>query len=522
MKKLIIFLFFLMSSVNGLTTIESLPYTCSTASETYRVSGNLSINSGNAITISANGITLNGGGNTITFGLTGTSSCIVLGQNVTGLIIDSMNTKQGHHGVHAFSNAGTRLFTGLVIKNSIFLHDSVGSACIYAENLSGTNSIEISNCSLYVNATTHLEGHGIEISGSAGVTTLTGRIHHNKIDLGDSLWAGRSSCAAFMFTAGNIQIDSNNVYLKQAYQGEGIRFYGDSKNHVYGNNVYMYGHNTRGIMMDGNSDSCNVHDNYIYMDVADVPSGGSESQSYGIRVRFGSDSNSIYNNTIMAVGGLTNGICIGGAEAPPNQSPKNNYIYSNTITSNYYCVQIYDGTLDSTLFENNKYISTGSDPTIFARTDASATKQITFSSDTFTWIGTYAVIFNDFYGSPIDPILFLNCNIDTVDVSGTYGTDFLFGSNTDITVDSIAPIKGKRSSILKFYVQNLPDSSATIHAHLNSIDLGLPGRWSGNQVWDTIPSWMPRGYYVPRLFNDTDTLAVSPTRFRVLVPEIIN
>ncbi|MBU2249864.1 MAG: hypothetical protein KKD77_24170 [Gammaproteobacteria bacterium] len=100
-------------------------------------------------------------------------------------------------------------------------------------------------------------------------------------------------------------------------------------------------------------------------------------------------------------------------------------------------------------------------------------------------------------------------------------SDWWYFEPEETVIDSIAPVKGKRSSLDTVYVTYLPDSSATTELRYNAVELNKPQQWSDGMVIDTIPSWMPRGYYTPRLFDGTDTLAVSPTRFRVLVPEII-
>ena len=89
------------------------------------------------------------------------------------------------------------------------------------------------------------------------------------------------------------------------------------------------------------------------------------------------------------------------------------------------------------------------------------------------------------------------------------------------TIDSISPIKGKRLSLDTIYVTNLPDSSATTEVRFNAVELNKAQQWSDGMVIDTIPSSMPRGYYTPRLFDGNDTLVVSGTRYRVLVPEIV-
>ena len=145
--------------------------------------------------------------------------------------------------------------------------------------------------------------------------------------------------------------------------------------------------------------------------------------------------------------------------------------------------------------------------------------------------------------SPGDPVDTLVCTVseyDTLNITGltaeteywvkamsNFDTTLWWNVITDegpaliVTIDSISPIKGKRLSLDTIYVTNLPDSSATTEIRFNAVEFNTPQQWSDGMVIDTILSWMPRGYYTPRLFDGNDTLAVSGTRYRVLVPEIV-
>lgn len=90
-------------------------------------------------------------------------------------------------------------------------------------------------------------------------------------------------------------------------------------------------------------------------------------------------------------------------------------------------------------------------------------------------------------------------------------------------IDSVTPRpqRGKAGSIVKFYAHNLPDSTSNMSIRFNSINFNKPLRWSGGQIWDTIPAGTPRGYYRTLwLYNGTDTVAVSDTVFRVTSPSI--
>ncbi|MBU2249862.1 MAG: hypothetical protein KKD77_24160, partial [Gammaproteobacteria bacterium] len=295
-----------------------------------------------------------------------------------------------------------------------------GTECVYAENLSGTNAVIFAGCSLNVGPAAREESHGFLMSGTG---TLNGRIHHNKIHLQDSCWAGRSACCGVL-VKGRVQIDSNILYEDQTFQGEGIALYGSGKQHIFGNKLYMTSHNSRGILVDGNTDSCNIHNNILYMDIEDAPPGGGESQSYGIRVRFGSDSNWIHHNTIEGTGGLANGIAIGGMEVTPRLAPKRNTIEYNNITSIYRCILIYDGTLDTTQFNNNSYTTSGSNSPVYCWVHVSELKGIEFEADTFAYASDYAVTVNTYYGHASEPIIFRNCiTIDSTDITG--GTNFV-------------------------------------------------------------------------------------------------
>jgi photosystem II stability/assembly factor-like uncharacterized protein len=93
-----------------------------------------------------------------------------------------------------------------------------------------------------------------------------------------------------------------------------------------------------------------------------------------------------------------------------------------------------------------------------------------------------------------------------------------------LTINSFTPAKGKRSSTISFVSSDLIDSSASVRARINAVDLTIT-RWSDGQVDGTIPAWAPRGFYWPILAHiaagDTTILDTASTRFRVMVPEIL-
>ncbi|MBU2051333.1 MAG: hypothetical protein KKH61_20490 [Gammaproteobacteria bacterium] len=98
-------------------------------------------------------------------------------------------------------------------------------------------------------------------------------------------------------------------------------------------------------------------------------------------------------------------------------------------------------------------------------------------------------------------------------------------TDSAVVIDSLAPLRGKRLSAVIYHVTGLADSVAGNVCELNSMDLAVT-RWSTGEVHAVIPAWAPRGYYWPILRQyfgtDTITLDTAATRYRVLVPEIIN
>ncbi len=97
-----------------------------------------------------------------------------------------------------------------------------------------------------------------------------------------------------------------------------------------------------------------------------------------------------------------------------------------------------------------------------------------------------------------------------------------------LIIDSISPIRGKRNSTILYYCTDLIDSSASVRAKLNALNMSIT-KWRNAGIKDTvaatIPGSAPRGFYWPHIDtisgSDTIPLDTSLSRYRVLVPEII-
>lgn len=120
----------------------------------------------------------------------------------------------------------------------------------------------------------------------------------------------------------------------------------------------------------------------------------------------------------------------------------------------------------------------------------------------------------------------------TSDTTNVWSADSNNGTVTayftsNVSIDTITPLKGKRGTIFKFEVTNLPDSASGVFAKINNVTLDSLIMWSSDSVHSRVPGWTPRGTYTrPWIgrWDGVDTLRydTSTTPFRCYVPLIIN
>jgi hypothetical protein len=174
----------------------------------------------------------------------------------------------------------------------------------------------------------------------------------------------------------------------------------------------MNGRRARGIIIDGDSDGNLITSNKIMMNSAD----GSYGASAGIRIRFGSDDNTVTNNIVDGTDSVYSfGLRLGGAEPNLPQSTGTN-IYNNTFISPDRAVSIEDS--GQANIYNNTITSNGGSAAYFYGADRSSAYQgynrnVTFSGN--VWMGR--ILFGGESGVlGSDNIKFCNGSLDTSDI----------------------------------------------------------------------------------------------------------
>ena len=184
------------------TTINSLPFTCSTPGEVYTIGQNLNINSGTGITINADNVTINGNNKTLTHSTTGAG---------TGIKINSKSGVEIHD---------------LTITQSTY----IGTGYVYGIEGSGSN-LNIQDCVFNVKARKNdQQTYGIRVNVTThgdiqyctfnlgGVDRFRGfygggpwDIHHNTVTVSNHTYPTIGSYPHVFYLAGTNQEYYNNT-----------------------------------------------------------------------------------------------------------------------------------------------------------------------------------------------------------------------------------------------------------------------------------------------------------------------
>lgn len=342
----------------AVTDITSLPFTCSTAGETYVVSSNLTLNSGDAITVTADNVVINGNNKTVTYAVTGQGYGILINTTVTSIEIYNLALTQGGydpaagqrvHGIYRNGNiSGVKIHDNTInIAKSGAVADAFGYA-IYLANIANP-SIGNAIYSNTITATGMSGGRGISISAQ-GTGSFSGFIDSNTITLSNmtSVPAGYPSAIFISDVPGTLNIYSNSITIDSGSSvAQGIAFWNTDNSVVRNNTISMAGKGSRAILINGGASN-----NEVYLNTITITSqNGVGEISSGIRVRFGSNSNNIYRNIITATGAI-NGFPIRYGEDSGSGIPTGNVFHHNTLSSNSRVVSI-EGACTNTDFYAN-------------------------------------------------------------------------------------------------------------------------------------------------------------------------
>jgi hypothetical protein len=340
-------------SVLAETVIQSLPYNCDKAGETYVLANDLSSSSGNGISISANGVTLDGRGHTLRYAESGKGHGVELIRSVSSVEIRNIMFRQG-----AYDPSGGEKVSAIVANNNSsgirILDNDIRVS--HGGRVSGAYGFGIQLHNATSSRNNVISGNTILVTGSSGGRGIsidgdwTGEIYDNKITVDESSRnpAGYPR-AISLISADGIAVAGNELVIGPGIDtGQGISLWGSSNNQISGNMVIMKGIQSRGILIDGASNENNVVDNTVLMQ----SSTGGDRYSAGIRIRYGSSRNTLERNLIDATAaGASFPLRLGGADASYPTQPKDNVIKNNRILAGSRTVYIEDGS-DFLFIEN--------------------------------------------------------------------------------------------------------------------------------------------------------------------------
>lgn len=352
----------------AVTDITILPFTCSTAGETYVVSSNLTLNSGDAITVTADNVIINGNGKTVTYAVTGAGYGVLINTTVTSIEIYNLTLTQGGydplagervHGIYRNGNiSGVKLHDNTI---SIAKTGAVANAYGYAINLANlvNNSIGNSIYSNTINVTGVSGGRGISVEIS-GAGKFSGSMYGNTITISNLTSVPASYPRAISLGNGSasagVSIYSNTVTVDSGSSiAQGISLWASDNNIIRSNTVNLAGLNSRAILIDGASDS-----NEIYLNTVNLTSAnGASEHSAGVRIRYGSSNNKVYRNIITATPASANCFPIRhGGYSVAEGTPTGNVFHHNTLSGGSNVIYIEGGSAN-TRFYGNTIANTG-------------------------------------------------------------------------------------------------------------------------------------------------------------------
>lgn len=342
----------------ALTTINSLPYNCTMPGETYVLASDLSLASGNAITVSTNDAVIDGNGKTLVYASTGAGYGIFINFSVTRLEIKNFKLVQGAYDpvdgerVHAIFRSGD--YSGVKIHdNAIRVNHGGGAGNAYGHGIRLTNnSASSTGTEIYRNniaITGTSAGYGISLDNGAS------RIFENTIAMSGLSSAPAGYGRAISVGGRGIEIHGNTISLDANSDTiQGISLWGARNVAIHGNTIASAANHARAILIDGDSDNNRIYRNRINMTSRHTTG----DASAGIRIRFGSDHNLIYANTIDASKALNSfPIRLGGEDTRGGQSPNltppaNNIIHDNTLSSSSRVISLEDNGSDTHFYRN--------------------------------------------------------------------------------------------------------------------------------------------------------------------------
>ncbi len=417
-----LFLLVLFATADAATQITSLPFTCS-YTDTFIIAGNLQSGSGNALTIAANNVIINGNNKTITYAVSGAGIGIRYSGSRSGLEVFNLTLTEGNGGGNAIVQ-NQDSFNGMKIHHcTINCNTSAAFAFRFTNFIAGQTGIAIYNCTINCNPTSGTYAHALAFEGS-GNPALSGSIHDNTITIGGTLSSSRPTNIFLSNTNGVMDIYNNNLYMNGPDDNNAVRFWASNNNKVHGNNIYMNCDHCRGINVDGGSEG-----NQVYENIVDANTTSANGSSSCIRVRFGSDDNSFWSNTIDTRDAID---CFGirhgeRQSSTPTDSPKRNRYYYNNLTGHQQLVRIENAS-DSTVFFGNTYTVTDGGPCVYLLSTGTGQQidSLYFEHETFNTSGITKVYFSTYAGtSQYSNIVFCACGITAANVYDDGATGFV-------------------------------------------------------------------------------------------------
>ena len=415
------FAMFLAHTCQAQINVTSLPLVCNQSGKTYVIANDLTSSSGVAITVQADNVKINGNGKTLTFGAgSAEGTGISLSQSVDNLEVFNLKIVQGSGGGRSFENNGNGV-NGLNLHDLQIVSENKVTKPINLKNLPRTTGISITRNTISVNGTERWDGGGIFVEGTG--EQVTGTISKNTITMGNNVWEGRSACIVLTGFGGPMEVWGNTLQMYHGSQGEGVQSWNASDNIIRDNTLNMHCQECRGLLIDGGSNGNHVYGNKIYQN----ESGGFQ---YGIRVRYASSNNEIYNNLVQAASSIHSryGIYLGESqqETWPIGPPSNNRVVNNTFICGSECIHIRQGS-ESNYFGCNK-IQASDGEAIHIYSQDQVLRNLTFVNNIATVsAGSKKVVF-DVDGPtphPANPVVFCGGDIVASQITGVSGLDYV-------------------------------------------------------------------------------------------------
>ena len=329
--------------------------TLSSANSTYRLVADLT-STGTCLDVRADDVTIDGNGHTITYTSDSNDQAAIYTRYANSPVIHdvtiNMTNGVGDNGPAAIRSKGSVTIYNCTIN---VVQNANGTVWGISSQGSGERSIHHNT----------LRGSGdgsvvlIQASGVSDTSKVSGAIHDNDSTLDGDLHQSPGSRPAHVSIGRSfpdpgeerLQIYSNTMTNASSSlrESQGVTLFEVNNTDIFDNVYNDSGGHSRSITLDY-ANNCTVHGNRLNLG----NSGGGANQ--GIRMRYGSHDNEIYENTITAVGQDVFCIAVGAEGAQPYDS----VIHHNVLSATDHAIRVTENIRDIDFHNNTITINDGS------------------------------------------------------------------------------------------------------------------------------------------------------------------